>query len=491
MSTFDKKKRPGYNAVIQAEYRLLNALVRNKEYLSDSRVTEDLFVDEVAKSIFCAITNLHLQNIEITPASLLQAGIEIDFNVNEAIVEKIFSIDEVGASSLEDIIPSLKNSQLKSNLIMEIDKLKDSLSAPGTLERDDILSRLYKLDDIVENGTTNDSILYSFDDWSDKYLEELESRRNGKKYTYGDDVLDKYLFKGAYPGAITTIAGSPGMGKSTFAMYIANNFLERNLPVVYISLEMSGVDQFDRLMSMRRNLPSEALYDPDSIDDIIEQVKEEKDFNSDKNNFFFCEEPNLSISSVKSIIKEFKKRTHNDYALVIIDLVTQLKDFMSANNSTSTAASMEIGMNNLNALAKETNTHIIGLAQFRRASDQVHVSCEEDLNKLRPTLSDIKNSGALAERSRVVLSCFRKQYYREKYLQDSTENDPSKDTMEVQILKNSSGESGKLLPYTFVGKYYKLIPIIEGLGNENVEFMSEEDKMLNDLVNKYDIESQI
>ena len=94
-----KKRKMGENPEVIAEYRLLNALVKNNSYIDDPEVSEDLFISETAKSVYEAITSLHEEGIEITPASLYQKGYSIDYTVDDAVVEKVFTIDSEGASS--------------------------------------------------------------------------------------------------------------------------------------------------------------------------------------------------------------------------------------------------------------------------------------------------------------------------------------------------------------------------------------------------------
>ena len=88
-----KKRKMGENPEVIAEYRLLNALVKNNEYIDNPDVNESLFISETAKSVYEAITSLHDEGVEITPASLYQKGYSIDYTVDDAVVEKIFNID--------------------------------------------------------------------------------------------------------------------------------------------------------------------------------------------------------------------------------------------------------------------------------------------------------------------------------------------------------------------------------------------------------------
>lgn len=457
------KKKASYNLVVLAEYRLLNALAKNSSYRGDPRISEDILVDEVAKSAYEAIMNLSDRGLEITPASLLQAASNIDFNVNQQIVQTIWNIDNNGASSLEDILDALKTAQLKNNLLNKVENIKGSLEQPGELDGSSLLSHIYDLDETLQSANKSPSPLVSFSEWADLYVEELESRKAGKKYSYGDPLLDEYLYKGAYPGAITLICASTNMGKSTFVLSLINNLIENNVPCMYLSLEMSGTDTMDRLIAMRCGISNEELYDSNSenIDHIIGIVKQEKEALSNRKNFMFSEDPDIDIPKLRKLIKEFKQRTKQGYCLVAIDLLTQMKNFMSSKNGTNTATAMEIAMNELNALAKSENVHIIGVAQLNRESDNLKIRDLQDIEDCRPNLASVKNSSALVERSRVTLACFRKAYYIGRYLQNDEQAMAQPDIMEVQVLKNSNGPSGKNFRYMFDSDHFKLLPLAD------------------------------
>ena len=450
--------------IVQAEYRLLHCVLTHRECLDDARVTDGLFIHPSAKSIFNTICDLSKRGVAITKAELLQSC--KDIGVTPSVIDTIFNVDDVNPS-LDTILPDLLNEQLKTKLIQRLDLIKESINLNTDINTDDILKRLYECDDLVLHSTKNTSPLMNIEEWSNEYIEDLQQRKLGKKYTYGDLNLDEEMFKGAYPGAITTIAASTGSGKSTFVLNLMNNLIEQNTPCMYISLEMGAVDTMDRLIAMRKGIPNDELYNQGNIDSVIESVEEEKRNLLTRNKFYFVEDPSIDLTKLRSMIREFKQRTHEDYCLVAIDLLTQLKGFnVSANKGTSNAMSIELAMNDLNALAKEENVHIIGVVQFRRDSDSIKISSLDDLERARPTLGEIKNSGAISERSRVVLGIFRPKMVAERFRQALTEPeqtalDNMSDIMEVQVLKNSAGNVGRIFKYMFDNQCFRLLPLVD------------------------------
>lgn len=449
--------------VIQAEYRLLHCLIEHRECLNDARVTESLFVHPSAKSIYTTICELYKRNLPITKAELLQSC--KDIGVTSGVIDTVFAIDDA-APSLDTILPDLLQERSKKELLEKLDSLRELISLDTELDTDEVLRRLYECDDFVLKGSHDKSPLMSVGDWMDAYVEDLHQRKSGKKYSYGDLNLDEEFFKGAYPGAITTIAAMTGSGKSTLTLNLMNNLIEQNSPCMYISLEMGAVDTMDRLIAMRKGIPNDELYNQGNIDSVIESAEEEREALFNRNKFYFVEDPSIDITKLRAMIREFKQRTREDYCLVAIDLLTQLKGFnVSSNKGTSNAMSIELAMNDLNALAKEENVHIIGVVQFKRDSDAIKISSLDDLERARPTLGEIKNSGAISERSRVVLGIFRPKMVAERFRQALTEPeqaalDAMDDVMEVQVLKNSSGNVGRIFKYLFDNQCFKLLPIV-------------------------------
>lgn len=453
-----ENERQDNTYILIAEYRLLAALAMNRLFTEDSRVYGDLFPHQTAKSIYKAIGHLWNKGVNITHESLYQTSNELDFNVSEDVITKIFSIKDV-PNILDDILEVLDAEVQKQELLKVINELK--ITANRGMDSEDMTGLLYKADKILR-GNEKGSVLKDTDQWTTEYIEDLRKRAKGITYSYGDVFLDQLIYKGAYPGAITTIAAATGQGKSTFVLNLINQYIEMQIPAMYISLEMSGIDTFDRLLSIRRGIPTSALYKNDSsILDIIPIVEEEREELRKNKRFFFVEEPHISIARLQNMIKEFKQRTGQDYAVIAIDLVTQLTDFMGASNKMSVASSMEFAMNELNALAKEMNVHFIVVVQFNRDADNYKIMSMEDLDMLRPSLNNIKNSAAIAERSRVVLGLFRKKFYADRYLQDIPEAELMEDILEVNILKNSSGPVGNRINYLFDGEFFKISPYIQ------------------------------
>lgn len=460
--TREKKLKPSQNNVVLAEYRLLNALL-NKDIFNDTRINENLFVDTVAKSVYQGIKALYDSNTPITPASLLQSCGNIDYNVNQGVIQTIFDIEHNEVTNIDDILVTLKDAELKSAVIDKLDNIKQTVSQAGLLDQNNVLSSLYDVSETVEDYKKSDSKLMSYSEWSDKYIEDLKLRAEGKFNSFGDPLLDKFFFRGAMGGKITIVASASSMGKSTFVLNLMDGLLEQNTPCLYLSLEMGTIDTFDRLISKKTGINAKDLYDKDTVDGVIAQVESEKKRLQNYKNFYFSEESGVDIARLQCIIKEFKQRTHQDYCLVAIDLLSSMRGFMAESNSMSSAQSIEVQLNKLETLAKTENVHIVGVVQIRRNNDSGHLTTLDDVEKFRPTINQIKNSSAYFEKAEQLLILFRKKYYIEKYFaNDPTINMSSiPDILEVQVLKNRSGKTGTILKYMYESELFKVYPLAD------------------------------
>jgi len=462
-------RKAGSNPEIIAEYRLLNALVRNPDYLNDSRVTEDVFLNETAKSFYEAIVRLRENNIGITQPSLFQAAYNIDVTATEQEVKRIFDLDSEGASTLDDIIHVLNITKAKQSLLYKLKGLEKSLQNPGDPDISALNESLFNMEQDVSKIGKPSSKLLSYQEWTDRYVGDLEERKKGRRYSFGDLHLDKYMFKGAAPGCITIITAQTNMGKSTYVLSLIDGCIENNIPSMYISLEMGTIDTMDRLVASRLGIENRELYNPENMEGIIEQVQEEAQNLSTRKNFYFCEATGVDIPKLKALIREFKQKTKRDYCIVAIDLLSGMKGFMSAMSGASTANTIEVNMNRLEELAKEENVHIIGVVQLNRSSDNYKISHVEQINSLRPGLSDVKNSAAYAEKATTLLALFRPKYYADRYCKDDPATATLQDVLEVQVLKDRNAQAGEVFKYMFDGKYFRLLPLMDDEDPGDVE----------------------
>ena len=445
--------------VLAAELRALKAIASNIVLLDQNKFYEGMFVHESPKAIFKALENIHKGGIKLDSLSLFQHSNEISYEVSkeltDSILHGVIPSDSV-SSSVDDIVTVLNKAKVNQELI---DRSEELLSMVKSDDHSELSSCLLKIEDTVIHGTKV-SNMRDLDEWTDDFIEDLELRKLRTRYPFGDEQLDKLIFKGAYPGAITTLAGATGMGKSAYSLGLVNSRINLSLPTIYCSLEMSDIDTYDRLFSMRTEIPMNELYSSDVgvLNSLIREAKDQKRALESNELMYFIDNPSIGIIDLERAINEFYQRTKRDYVLVIVDLATMMKDFTQTKSGMSTAMVMELAMNRLNEIAKKLRCHFFLVVQFNREGDNLKPESLEDLDFLRPTLNNIKNSAAFAERSRLVISAFRAKYYADRYLKHIEEAEYLNDILEINVLKNSSGPVGDRLEYLYQGDIMKCTP---------------------------------
>ena len=95
------------NAVLLAEYRLLNACYGNPEFLYENGVTEDIFQHSQSKTIFNSIKSLYESKVPLTRESLWQDASNHDLGINNSIIDQVIDFTSQKPETVKDIVDSL------------------------------------------------------------------------------------------------------------------------------------------------------------------------------------------------------------------------------------------------------------------------------------------------------------------------------------------------------------------------------------------------
>lgn len=451
------------NAVVIAEYRLLNACFLNPDNLMHQDVNEDIFFFPQSKSIFNSLVDLKKEGIEINENSLYQRASARDINVRQSQIQTLIGINDNKNVQIKDIIDGLT---VAKKVDFSLKKLKEAenLLSKNLIISDEDKDNFRDIITAVEAKVLredNKMGLLTFDEWTSDYIEEFKNRKNGKVYFFNDKILDELITTGPEPGNGGIICAASGMGKSSYVLNIINNFISREIPCMYFSLEMGKMNTMDRLMAIRHQIPFKNFVNPSSLDehnDLLNLIKEDRECLIKNNKFRFCEDPNLSLNDIRGYIQKFQADTGQTYMIVVIDLISMVKDFTTTKNGLNLAASMEFAINKMNAIAKELGIHWIGVAQLNRSVESEKIVDIDDIYKYRPNRNALKNSNALTERARYLISLFRPKYYAEMYLPDDPTTNEMSDVVEIGLLKQSNGCVGRT-EALFDGDTFTISPI--------------------------------
>lgn len=280
-----------------------------------------------------------------------------------------------------------------------------------------------KISSIITGGANKDEV-ETISSGVDEVISDLyNSKENGcVGIDTGFNNLNYYL-GGLQKGKIYILGARPSMGKSAFAMNIAEH-VALNYNVLFISLEMSRKEYAQRLMFGRAGVDVNTINTGRISDSEIEKVKAQKEY-LDKLNLFIETRTPCKVSDIElAMINIISTRGSCD--LVIVDYLQLLTP--SGKGSKNREVEVAEMSRELKSLAVKYNVPIIVLSQLSRA-----LEAREDK---RPMLSDLRESGAIEQDADVVMFVYRDEWYHP--------DDPaSRGKGEILIRKNRGGVNNR------------------------------------------------
>jgi replicative DNA helicase len=248
----------------------------------------------------------------------------------------------------------------------------------------------------------------------------------------GFNEFDK-LTAGLQPGDLVIIAGRPSMGKTTFAVNIAENAaIGAKVPTAIYSMEMPSEQLAFRMISSLGRVDQTHLRTGKFPDEDWSRINTAVQLMSDAP-IYIDDSPGLSPTEIRARARRLKREA--DLGLIVIDYL-QLMQVQGNTENRATEIS-EISRN-LKALAKELRVPIIALSQLNR-------SVEQRQDK-RPVMSDLRESGAIEQDADLIIFIYREEVYQPET--------PRKGIADVSIAKQRNGPIGDF-PLTFVGRFTK------------------------------------
>jgi replicative DNA helicase len=462
----EKQTIDSSQAVVISEYRLLNAIYLDHSILDNTDYSEDLYIHTTCKAIHHAFVDLVKAGVPVTDMSIYNEASKYDMTISKDVIDQVIGINSEPVSTIKDMVDTLKTAKKSLEAIDRLSKIHSVLALNSILTpeiKESLREEFYEAEDLVlSNDEDNFKKALTTKEWTDMYVEAYKKRKDGKQYWFNEPVLDKIVVDGPIPETGGIIAAQSGMGKSTFVLNLVNKLIDSGIPCMYFSLEMGQISTMDRLLAARLQIPySDIVNPPDSetFYTVYQRILDEKKKLELNKNFRFSENPDISIASLKKEIKKFQNEIGQQYCIVILDLITMVKDFcIGSNSGASLATTIEMAVNKMNALSKELKIHYIGTAQLNRTGESATITDIEDIDKLRPSRHQIKNSGALLERCRYAISLFRRKFYIDQNFPDDPVAQAEDDTIEVQLLKQSNGECKRYYEL-FNGQCFTVTPL--------------------------------
>jgi replicative DNA helicase len=261
-----------------------------------------------------------------------------------------------------------------------------------------------KIFSIGEEGSRSRQGFHSMDQLVVQLIDRVnELAENGAEDVTGVRTgfydLDR-ITAGLQPGDLIVLAARPSMGKTAFALNIAENVaVNEGIPVVVFSMEMGASQLALRMVGSLGRIDQQHLRTGALRDDEWGRLSEAVD-KLGKAPVFIDESPALNSSELRARARR-QARQCGRLGLIVVDYL----QLMSGSSSSEENRATELGeiSRGLKALAKELRCPVIALSQLNRSV--------ESRNDKRPMMSDLRESGAIEQDADVIMFIYRDDYY--------------------------------------------------------------------------------
>ena len=403
------------NSLEAEENVLASILVDNSNKLEDHD-----FYTKKNKEIFKLIKDLHINDAPIDMLTVKEKGISKNFDGDKLFKELINMTSKLAFSSnIEYYIKILKNLSIRRQIYFKAsDICKDVLEIDSDKDDTEIKNEaIQKLIDIKIQKNESDN---EMQDVMIETLEDIDKKYNKRDdFTYRTGFFDvDKVTDGLHEQELTILAARPGVGKTAFALQIAEHIAEKGIYTYFVSLEMSEKQLGNRIIAREAEIDGHKLRmgwlnqeDFEKIGQVAAKVSEIK---------MRIDSKSGTIQDIESRAVELKQE--KDLGLIIIDYLQLLKSKNKHNSREQEVAEIS---RKLKLLSKNLNIPIVALCQLNRETEK----------RKRPMLSDLRESGSLEQDADNVIFLYMPE--EEKIKQMVAE-------IEVIIAKQRNGPTGSV-----------------------------------------------
>ncbi len=276
-----------------------------------------------------------------------------------------------------------------------------------------------------------------------EYITVLQKDRNSNKrfagLPTGFDDLDYYI-GGLQQGNLIIVAGRPAMGKTAFALDLLRNAaknMEKEYIAMLFSLEMDKNRIAARMFSAESSVDNTyfrlCIKDNEKWDEIIHRIQQEaKEFEQNTSDIYIDDTAGITLEEIYEKCHNQQVHTGKKIGLVVVDYL-QIMGVEKTANRAMDVAYLSMGLKNL---SKQFSCPVVALSQLSREN-------EKKADK-KPTLDNLRDSGAIEQDADIVLMLYREKYYNKET--------PEGNVAEVIVAKNRNGATGSI-KLNFLEKY--------------------------------------
>ncbi|WP_113908054.1 replicative DNA helicase [Aliidiomarina celeris] len=421
---------------IDAEQSVLGGLMLSNQSWDNvvERVIKDDFYLRSHRIIFDAM------------AKLLEQGKPIDVVTLSEQLELTDSLESIGGFAylleIQKNTPSAANILAYADIVRERAVIREMIAVANAISEtgfdtqgrssaellDDAESKVFA---IAEKRAKKNEGPQNLDGILSKTLAKIEmlsQQKNNNGVTgvsTGFYNLDK-MTAGLQPSDLIIVAARPSMGKTTFAMNLAETAaLNNQFPVVVFSLEMPAEQIMMRMLASLSRVDQTKIRTGKLDDDDWDRIGSAMGMLKENGKMYVDDGSGLTPTEVRSRSRRIHKE-HGGLSMIMVDYLQLMTVPGMTENRTLEIAEIS---RSLKALAKELNCPVVALSQLNR-------SLEQRADK-RPVNSDLRESGSIEQDADVIMFIYRDEVYH-------PDNSEDKGLAEIIIGKQRNGPIGRV-----------------------------------------------
>lgn len=417
---------------LEAELGVLGSMMLKPDVCDDlaALVRPEDFYDPAHQALYGHMQSMHSSGKRI----------DITLLVNE--LKKAGDFDTIGGAAflarVSQAVPNAAHAAFYGKIVREKAIFRSVIDASTK-----ILSQAYDqtqdakefLNFAEQNlfAVLNERVVNNVSTISDVLLQAMERIDRRMRGTLTNDSVETgfsdldALTGGLHNKELIILAARPSMGKTAFAMNIAENVaIQQQVPTLFVSLEMSAMELADRLLCSVGRINGHRLRNGTlPQEDRRRLVATAGKISNAK--LYVDDSPSRTVTEIAAAARRIKRREER-LGLIVIDYLQLIEPDNPSDPRQEQVAKIA---RRLKGLARELETPVLCLAQVNRQA--------EDAREHRPRLSHLRESGAIEQDADVVMFVHREEYYRR-----GEEREQFAGQAEIIVAKQRNGPIGDI-----------------------------------------------
>ena len=440
-------KVPPHN--IEAEQSVLGAILMEESNIAraEELLSPDDFYRGAHKEIYQCMLDLHNERKPIDTVTLINSL------RNRGVLDKIGGAGYL--SELIEMVPINRNYIEYCQIVHEKGVIRNLIHTATQILEDsygsydnvgDLVDRAeQEIFKVSQGRRTGD--FQSIQETLGTTLSQIEAIESNKGKLTGIETGFaelNHITSGLQPSDLIIVAARPSMGKTAFALNIAQNAaIKDNRSVAIFSLEMAKEQLVQRMLCAASLVDSNNVRTGNLSKEDWERIV--VGYNTLYGASIFIDDtPGISVSEIRSKCRRLK--TEKALDLIVIDYLQLMGGGGRSENRQNEISEMSRG---LKALAREMEAPVIALSQSSRAPDA--------RTDHHPVMSDLRESGSIEQDADVIMLLFREYYYEK--------NPEIKNIAEVNIAKQRNGPTGTIR-LAWIPEYTKFNDLAVGFNED-------------------------